>query len=33
MMEMEGLNRWVPAEEGLPGYDILFEAMQDQKLL
>ncbi|MCC6446158.1 MAG: PhnD/SsuA/transferrin family substrate-binding protein [Armatimonadetes bacterium] len=33
MMEMEGLNRWAPAEEGLSGYDVLFEAMRQQGLL
>ncbi|MFC4766626.1 phosphate/phosphite/phosphonate ABC transporter substrate-binding protein [Effusibacillus consociatus] len=33
MMEMEGLNEWVPAEgKGIEGYRILFEAMQDQDL-
>jgi phosphonate transport system substrate-binding protein len=34
MMEMEGLNEWVRAEgAGLEGYRVLFDAMQDQKLM
>ncbi|WP_134701366.1 phosphate/phosphite/phosphonate ABC transporter substrate-binding protein [Ammoniphilus sp. YIM 78166] len=34
MMEMEGLNQWVSAEgKGLEGYQILFDAMEDQNLL
>jgi len=33
MMEMEGLNHWVLAEgAGLDGYQILFDALEDQNL-
>ncbi|MGO4886569.1 phosphate/phosphite/phosphonate ABC transporter substrate-binding protein [Anaerobacillus sp. MEB173] len=34
MMELEGLNEWVIAEgAGIDGYQVLFEAMEDQSLL
>ncbi|GIM46557.1 hypothetical protein DNHGIG_21060 [Collibacillus ludicampi] len=34
MMEMEGLNEWVPADgEGIEGYKVLHDAMKDQGLL
>ncbi|RJS50069.1 phosphate/phosphite/phosphonate ABC transporter substrate-binding protein [Bacillus sp. PK3_68] len=34
LMELEGLNEWVTAEgEGIEGYNVIYEAMEDQSLL